>query len=298
MKGKGKKIFWFLFLLVLAGFVVVIYVIPGAESFFTKTSVVEYGEIILKTETEAYIVREETVFPNSGPGAAYFFEEGERIRKGSSIYQIGGDAKKAEETGVVSYVVDGYESLLTPETMGTISRETVESWFKEETPSAGKVKLVKEDEWYLLFWTEEEDIKNYAVSKTVTVTFPNGADVLMTVKSVQKEEESARVILSTTRYYEAMQKERKISVSVVTSDCTGLLIRNAAIGFSDNMEGVWVKQVTGDFKFVPVNVLSTDGTYSVVSEGSFSRTTTEGGSAKTATINPYDEILNTPPKAE
>jgi len=47
-----------------------------------------------------------------------------------------------------------------------------------------------------------------------------------------------------------------------------------------------------------VNVLSTDGTYSVVSEGTFTRTTTEGGTARQTTINAYDEIRNLPPKTE
>ncbi|MBR5741598.1 MAG: hypothetical protein IKX91_03490 [Firmicutes bacterium] len=315
MKGKGAKIFWILFFLAVAGLIVVIYVIPGAQSMLAQTTVVEYGEIILRTETEAYLVREETAFDGSGPGAAYVYEEGERIRKGSNLFQIGGETKRAERTGVVSYYVDGHESELTPETMEEIGRATVDGWFhyrteendqgefeilRAEQPgtSSGKVKLVQENEWFLLFWTEEADAKNYETGKTVTVTFADGTALPMTVRTVKPEANGVRVILRTTRYYASMQKDRLVDVSVVTSDRTGLLLKNSCIGYADNMEGVWVKQVTGDFKFVPVNVLSTDGTYSVVSEGSFTRTTTEGGTARQTTINAYDEIRNVPPKAE
>ena len=70
MKGKGAKILWILFFLIVAGLIVVIYVIPGAQSMLAQTTVVEYGEIILRTETEAYIVREETAFDGSGPDAS------------------------------------------------------------------------------------------------------------------------------------------------------------------------------------------------------------------------------------
>ncbi len=307
MNGKGARIFWIIFFLIVAGLAVVIYVIPGAQSLLAQTSVVEYGEIILKTETSAYLVREETAFPESGPGTAYFYEEGERIRKGSNLYQNGGTTKRAEWTGVVSYYVDGHEADLTPETMATIPRETVESWYpsaEDGTPasqpgtSSGKVKLVSEEEWFLLYWTEEADAKNYLTGSTVSVTFADGTTIPMTVKSVGADTEGVRIILRSTRYYGAMQKDRMTDVSVVTHDQTGLLIRNTCIGYADNMEGVWVKQVSGEFRFVPVNVLSTDGTYSVVSEGSYIRRTTEGGTARQTTINAYDEIRNTPPKAE
>jgi putative membrane fusion protein len=313
MNGKGSRIFWIIFFLIVAGLAVVIYVIPGAQSLLAQTSVVEYGEIILRTETEAYLVREETAFPESGPGAAYFYEEGERIRKGSNLYQIGGATKRAEWSGAVSYYVDGHEDVLTPETMETIGRATVESWYpvtegaegaeggetvSQPGDSLGKIKLVREDEWFLLYWTEAADAKNYAVGKTVSVTFADGTVLPMTVRTVAEEENGVRIILRTTRFYDAMQKDRRTEISVVTSDRTGLLVKNTCIGYADNMEGVWVKQVSGDFRFVPVNVLSTDGTYSVVSEGSFTRTTTEGGTARQTTINAYDEIRNTPPKEE
>jgi len=305
MKGKAARILGILFLLALIGLATVIYVIPGAQSLLAQTSVVEYGEIILKTETEAYLVREETAFPESGPDAAYFYEEGERVRKGSNLYQIGGTVKRAEWTGVVSYYVDGHEDELTPETMETIPRATIEGWYPAEdgetvqdrTPD-GTIKLVREDEWFLLFWTEEADAKNYIAGRTVSVTFADGTVIPMAVRSVTADEADVRIILRSTRYYDAMQKERRTSITVVTSDRSGLLIRNSCIGYENNMEGVWVKQVSGDFRFVPVNVLSTDGTYSVVSEGTFTRTTTEGGTARQTTINAYDEIRNLPPKTE
>ncbi len=307
MKGKGARIFWIVFFLIVAGLAVVIYVIPGAQSLLAQTSVVEYGEIILRTDTDAWFVREETAFNESGPDAAYFHEEGERIRKGSNLFQTGGATKRAEWTGVVSYYVDGLEDVLTPETMETIGRTEVESWFIRDENGAirglpgtsrGKIKLVSEDEWFLLYWTDDADAKNYVSGRTVSVTFADGTVIPMTIRTVQADTEGVRIILRSTRYYDAMQKDRMTEISVVTSDRTGLLVKNSCIGYADNMEGVWVKQVSGDFRFVPVNVLSTDGTYSVVSEGSFIRTTTEGGTARQTTINAYDEIRNTPPKAE
>ena len=130
------------------------------------------------------------------------------------------------------------------------------------------------------------------------MVFENEETLPATVHSVQKEEGLVRIVLSLSRYYKNFASVRKQPVTVVTSNNAGLLVRNTALAFEQNTEGVYVKQVAGDYRFVPVHVLATDGTYSVCEEGTFERTTSEGTKVTQQTINAYDEILNSPHKRQ
>lgn len=304
--SKGAKIATYIFLALVLVLAVVIYVLPSVTDFLVETSVIEYGRLQRTTETDAWFIREERAIQAPAAGTAqYYFEEGERVRKGSKLLEVfpGGYSYKAEGSGLVSYWMDGLEDVLTPETMLTISRETVEGWtgspvqIYNEDVTAGQsvMKVVDSDSWRLLYWVDDTQMTSYNKGDTVTVSLPLG-EVTARVESVTDDGSGNwRIILSSNRYYEEMQKLRKVPITVITSDRSGLVIKNSAITTLDGTVGVYVKQVGGDFKFVPVKVRSTDGTVSIVAEDSYEITQADGTTKKVTTVSAFDEILNKPP---
>ena len=82
-------------------------------------------------------------------------------------------------------------------------------------------------------------------------------------------------------------------VDIVTSDYSGIIIQNKSIATVDGEIGVYVKQKTGDYEFVPINIIASDGEYSVVSESYYY----DEEGQKVNTVITYDEILKSPDKA-
>ncbi|MBE6036741.1 MAG: HlyD family efflux transporter periplasmic adaptor subunit [Clostridiales bacterium] len=304
--SKGARIATYIFLIVVLGLAVVIYVLPSVTDFLAETSIIEYGQLQRTTETEAWFIREERTIQAPAAGSAqYYFEEGERVRKGSRLLEVfpGNYTYKSEGSGLVSYWMDGLETTLTPETMLTVSREYLEDWkgspiqVQQESVTAGQsvMKVVDSDEWRLLYWVTDSQVTAYNKGSSVTVSLPLG-DVTATVESITDDgEDSWRIVLRSNRYYEEMQKLRNTPVTVVTSDKKGLVIKNSAITTLDGDVGVYVKQVNGDFEFVPISVLGTDGNISIVAAGSFNKKQPDGTTKAVTTVSAFDEILNQPP---
>ena len=55
--SKGAKIAAYLFLVVVLGLAVVIYVLPSVTDFLAETSIIEYGSLQRITETDAWFIR-------------------------------------------------------------------------------------------------------------------------------------------------------------------------------------------------------------------------------------------------
>ena len=82
-------------------------------------------------------------------------------------------------------------------------------------------------------------------------------------------------------------------MTIVKSNNTGLICDNECIIEVDGVEGVYVVDKNGDYKFKPINVLVTDGKQSVLSEKTFTNDKYE----LVETVIVHDEVLRNPQKA-
>ncbi len=304
-KGKFKRILLYLFIASVLALAVIIYVYPMVTGALTQTSVVEYGNLQVTANATCYFIRRETVVPAGSSGTIqYYMDEGSLVRKGTKVADIvhGGGSYTALENGVVSYYVDGLEEIFSPDNMASLKKDRVEELeiegnnIKRDSAVAGEplYKVVDSSVWYAALWPEPENVIKYKKGETVYLNLPLG-QVRGTTYDIIDSEGSMLVLLRFDRYYEDLPKLRKMDVEIITSDYEGLIIANKSITTLEGKPGVYVKDISGEFVFTPVSVITSDGEYSLV-ESSFFYEKEGDKSIKVSTVDAYDEILNHPEK--
>ncbi len=290
------------------------------------TTTIEYGILEIDSSVKCYIVRDETVYTAGSSGTVtYEVEEGTQVRVGTSILKIKkqksesdkksqfselledlkGDTVKSRDNesqrkGVVSYYLDGYEGKFSPDNLSEITLSDVNDISSDpmdiQTSKVKKgdpiFKICDNSKWYILFWIEEGEISKYRQDDRVTAQLTNG-EVEGTVSEIVKQDDQWLIILQTNGFYENFAQERVVDGTIKTIGSRGLIIDNRAITTRDKKVGVFVKQTSGDYEFVPVEVILSDGEQSLVTEEVYFDK--EGNPVDT--VNVYDEIL-THPKSE
>ena len=199
--------------------------------------------------------------------------------------------------GVISYYVDGYESEFTPENIALLSRVKVQNLIFDVQNIARETTLAKEPlykvvdnkKWYAVFWVAPENIVKYQKGKKATLNLPLG-QVDGTISDIIDDSDQWLVILEFNKYYEEFAQVRKVDAEVVTSDYSGLIIRNESITTKDGQPGVYVKDKSGEYIFKPVKIITSDGEWSLVEVSYFY----DKNGDRVETVNIYDEILKKP----
>ena len=286
----------------------VIYAFPKVTGALTPTMTLTYDELKVWEDVTCYLVRSEKVYTAEKAGEAnYYVKEGAMARKGTRILDVtpasGGAIKNynCEKNGIISYYIDGNESWFTPETMAKLKEEDLE---ERDQPPKNTVrssvlsgeplyKLIDNTEWYAICWVDQSSIAKFKKNSAVTLELPMGS-VKGTIFDIVDKDGKWLVILRFNRYYEDLAKTRKTRASVITEDYKGLLIPNQSLVTVDGKVGVYVKRIGGDYDFVPVKIITTDGENSLVQDSYFYEETEEGGkkaTVKVDTVKIYDEIL-------
>ncbi len=323
----GRKTKWiYLFLIIAVVLYSIIYIIPGLTGALKKTEVLQYGNMQVKDDVTAYIVRDETVYASTvGGNINYLIEDDELVKKGTSILLLDGtasgedysdpakgittklrgkiqslDTMVAPTGGIVSYYIDGNEGRLTPTNMEKISSKKVmrmtgahQNLVRTKTDkNMALYKIFNHHEWYILMWIDEGRIANYSTNKQVTVKLPDG-EVKAHVNSIIDDNDKWRVVLRCNRDYAELGKLRSVKAEVVTADYSGLFVSNESLTTDDKQRvGVYVKGKDGSFRFQPVKSLASDGKKTMVAMSYYYDT--EG--KRVDTVDIYDEIMKNPPK--
>lgn len=320
---KKTKVLIILYVLIMAALLVIVYAIPKVTGALTSTEILEYGNLQVTDDVTCFAVRNETIYTASQSGNLnYYVTQDTQVRVGVralSITQVSVDQESespyaammerlgsaavmssdyaAPMNGGVSYFADGYEAYFTPENMASISYKDVKDLKPEvknltrETTRRGEpvYKICDNSHWFLITWVDTGDIAKYESGNSVLIKFED-ADIPATVYAVEDEGDKWQVTFETNRYYENFSTIRKVDVTVVTSDYSGILIPNKSITAVEGQVGVYVKTTTGDFEFTPIKIVTSDGEVSICKVSTY--IDDAGKTVKTVEI--YDEILKNP----
>ena len=320
-KIKKKPIKYFFIAIVLL--IILIYVFPIIPRVFATSYTLEYGELKLADEAEACYVRDEKVYIAGSSGKSnYYINEGDLVRKGTKVMDYSGtydgeasekyeeltenlgyaavitDSFLTEDVGTISYYIDGNEGKLNPSNMGNLTfdkfkkfKGSKETELKRDGICKGEpvFKVVDREGWYIVAFVNKDSVKRYEKGQNVKVIFKDG-DVDAEVKEVSREEKKLRVVLEVDNYYKEYAKKRCDDIEIITYDGKGLIVNNSSIKTVKDQEGVYVRNKTGDYDFVPVQVYLTDGEKSIVADKIFYDN--EGKAVETVEV--YDEILKNP----
>ena len=160
-------------------------------------------------------------------------------------------AVRASDSGLFSSLVDGYEGVLTPDTLKTMTPQD----YRTITPAAaeGMGKLVYGSTWYYVTLLREADAKGLETGDDVTLRFQTGLDrdLTLTVDRISEAEGGqVLVVLSSRENLNLITLLRRQNAQLIFESYTGLRVPRSAVRI------VWetVKDEQGE------PVLNADGT--------------------------------------
>lgn len=193
-------------------------------------------------------------------------EENTRLNSIASWRQV----SKAGRAGVVSFYLDGYESDLTVEMLGSLSPADVQAVLSgselahtEDVLEAGIYKIVDQDLWYVAMVADAE-AWNPVVGQEYFLQLEGFEDLSYsaTVTSVQKSSGTVLAIFEINQPIGPLMYQRT-GRAILSISLSSLAVRNHALYNQEGQIGIWLYDVPGG-TFVPVEVLSTQGDISLI----------------------------------
>lgn len=206
----------------------------------------------------------------------------------------------AENSGVVSYRVDGLEDELKSDDFSYITEEYLNNLDMENgkiiasTTESGKI--VNNFKCNIACVLESEEAKNIEIGKTIKIRLQDSQEI--PVKIVKKEEQvsgKTLLIFEVTDSVVDLIKYRKISFDVIWWSYLGLKIPNSAIKYEGNFAYV-IRNRAGLKEKIIIKVLRSNDKYSIVENYTYSELKEAGYdmsmTSNRKTISVFDQIEN------
>lgn len=226
-------------------------------------------------------------------------------RKENLLAEINSNSIKCYTTnsGIVSYNVDGYESIYLPKDFEnyTYDRLTIEenqnNNIVEEQVEFGSAvfKMIDNFQWFLAL--KIEDIKNvldYKVNQNITVKLEDyDKEIEGTIIAINSTDEKAVFVIEFNDYLHEFYNLRFSKVDIIKSKNNALKIPSKVIIEKDGQKGVYIKEINGIVKFRPIIILQENEDDTYIDKGNEKGYIKLPGNEKlTKTVFLYDEIFN------
>lgn len=190
----------------------------------------------------------------------------------------------APSAGYFSSAVDGYEALLTPETLENMSVREYNALEAETVSQNAAGKLIRGNTWYYVTAVPSGELGELQKGDTVKVTFARDfyEEIEMTVSRISDNQAGFRLlVLSCDRYMQNVTLLRRQSADIVFASYAGLRVPKAAVHVDKNSQaGVYVLEgATAVWK--DIEILHDNGESYVV----------ELDRTSTANLWPGDEVI-------
>ncbi len=166
--------------------------------------------------------------------------------------------------------VDGYEDRLSYDTALDLTVQDVQNALAAEPAPTGSQyigKVVGDYEWYLACVVPSERLAALGEGTTLSVRLPFVAEetVPVTVEKINKDTDSAVVLLKCSYMSEALSSVRCEQVQILLEEYTGLYVPDSAMRFNDDKEpGVLIRRGNAlQFRRVRVLYYNDIGKYSI-----------------------------------
>jgi len=203
-------------------------------------------------------------------------------------------------TAIVSYSSDGWEKKVTPDNIMQLPKsilsvapseaeDLTRDWVRSGDPI---YRMTNNNLWRVAFWIEEANktiIDKYYTGRNVTIDLGT-TKVRAVVEASEPRGRDLFVVLKSDMYYKDLDKYRVRDIYVVFSEVQGAVIEKKSVKLKSGKTGVYVKQQSGAFKWVPVKVLKESGGRYLIAETSFE----DEEGKRVSTIRYYDCIMSNP----
>jgi len=200
--------------------------------------------------------------------------------------QSGGDTQSIQtpESGYFSGTADGYETVLTPDALSSLTVSGFNSLAPAALPSSAFGRLVRGDKWYYVTVVPSTYLEGLSVGGSVNVSFSHDfyGVLPMTISRIGDNESGQRVlVLSCSDYMPQATLLRSQTADVTFSSYSGLRVPKDAVRVDkDGSSGVYVVE-SARARWKKVDILYDNGESYVV----------KMDKSDTANLWPGDEII-------
>ncbi len=207
----------------------------------------------------------------------------------------------SKHSGLVSYKIDGFESLLSPSDLESLSDYIFDSDFKtnkEGTNTSIPIfKLVDGHEYYIAIKTPLLNTPSLSEKEYLEIEIPGIEDTKNTLrlKIVKRDKRGSEevLILKSNELLEKLYDKRLIDIDVVTFKEDSFKIPITSLIKKDKQDGVFIKSFYGVVVFRPIIINAKDSDYLYVNKGDRDNKIEIKGKTY-RTINEYSEVITRP----
>lgn len=212
------------------------------------------------------------------------------------------EALRAPISGIVSYKVDGYEEVLTPNDFSTLSTQFLEDLNLKTgqvaADSKESAKIINNFECYIACSLNSKQAKEAEVGDKVKLRLPNDTEVSSKIVHISNEEENVLIVFEINRQVKALVGYRKISFDIIWWSDSGKKISNDAINYEEKGENkvAYITRIRGNYQDkIWVKIKRQNDKYAIVENYTREELENLGYSNEEikarSTLSLYDEIL-------
>ena len=174
----------------------------------------------------------------------------------------------APESGIVSYRVDGLESVLTTEDFAKFNKSFLQDLKLKtgQTVASNEEvgKIINNYQCYIVFNSNTNEAKNSKVGDTIKIRVQNSDTLKASVENIiDEDDESKTITVKITNDVEKLIAYRKISFDIIWWDAEGFRIPNDAIREENGLAYV-VRNRNGYYNKMLVKILRQNDEYCIV----------------------------------
>lgn len=197
----------------------------------------------------------------------------------------------ASVSGTYSAVADGYEGVLTPESLADMTPSGLAA-VSPQSVSSTVGKIVSGSKWYFAASVSEADAAKLRTGQRLTLRMASGVDFDLPVtltRVSEAENGNCLVVTESDKYLAYVTLLREQNAEIVIDEYEGLRIpKNALRVNGDGVSGVYCL-IGRTAYFKPVNIIYQGGEYCLVEPGSIEAATESQKSLLTLRTN--DEVI-------
>lgn len=220
-----------------------------------------------KKDINAKITKKAKIAGDLSPSGSYIRKLIEERSSYENSLNSGAEYVKAPESGIVSYRVDGLESVLTPESFSTLNKKFLEDLHLKTGEivalSNESAKIVDNFEAYIATSLDSENAKKAKVGDSVKLRLSNSKEITAKIDYIVKEDDSILIIFKITNELELLSSYRKITFDVIWWNHSGLKVPNDAL-IKENEVYYIVRNRMGYTDKIVVKILKQNSSYSII----------------------------------
>ncbi len=258
-----------------------------------------------KKELNDNITKKAKIAGELSPSGSYLKKLIDERSEYENSLNEGAEYLTAPISGVVSYKVDGYEEILSPDNFSNLTKDTL----KNIDTKTGQIvadskesgKIINNFECYIACVLNSEQAKDAEVGDIVELRLPNNAEISATIEYISNEDDDIIIVFKLTEQVQELVSYRKISFDIIWWSYSGKKVPNSAIGTEtkgDNEISYVVRTRAGYQDKILIKIKKQNDKYSIVENYTNAELQELGYSAEEiygrSTLTLYDEILKNP----